>query len=195
MGLELSAAIAAAAKDRLGRHGLTRKGRSRIWLDDHGWWLVMVEFQAASSGRFYVNVGEQHLFIRRDRLVFEGFERPLGGTWTGDGSEEAIDRGVAAAVDAVLDRRARHNDGHAALRRLATTTEDDLVAGVAAALLGDIVRARARLTGHIHSAERPVADAYLAAVDQRSVSDLAKKMTADTRKALALPRSERVWTP
>lgn len=38
--------------------GLTRKGRSRVWLDDHGWWLIQVEFQPSSwSKGSYLNVG------------------------------------------------------------------------------------------------------------------------------------------
>ena len=38
--------------------GLTQKGHSMIWLDDHGWWLTMVEFQTSGwSIGLYLNVG------------------------------------------------------------------------------------------------------------------------------------------
>jgi hypothetical protein len=38
--------------------GLTQKGRSRTWLDDHGWWVGVVEFQPSSwSKGSYLNVG------------------------------------------------------------------------------------------------------------------------------------------
>jgi hypothetical protein len=28
-----------------------QKGRSRIWLDDHGWWIAVVEFQPSDWAR------------------------------------------------------------------------------------------------------------------------------------------------
>jgi hypothetical protein len=37
--------VAQAAKEVLSPLGLTQKGRSRVWLDDHAWWLGVVEFQ------------------------------------------------------------------------------------------------------------------------------------------------------
>lgn len=38
--------------------GLVRKGKSRVWLDDHGWWLIQVEFQPSAWSRgSYLNVG------------------------------------------------------------------------------------------------------------------------------------------
>lgn len=50
--------IDAAAKKLLKPIGLRRKGTSRIWLDDHGWWLTQVEFQpSAWSKGSYLNVG------------------------------------------------------------------------------------------------------------------------------------------
>ena len=38
--------------------GLTQKGRSRTWVDDHGWWVIVVEFQPLGySVGSYLNVG------------------------------------------------------------------------------------------------------------------------------------------
>jgi hypothetical protein len=49
--------IADAAKAALGPLGFKRKGRSRTWLADHGWWLTVVEFQpSAWSKGSYLNV-------------------------------------------------------------------------------------------------------------------------------------------
>jgi len=46
------------ARDVLRPLGLRQKGRSRTWLDDHGWWLGVVEFQPSSwSKGSYLNVG------------------------------------------------------------------------------------------------------------------------------------------
>src|SRR6266513_2483077 len=89
----------------LGPLGFKRKGRSRIWLADRGWWLLVIEFQPSSSrrGATYLNVGEQHLWIECDHLVFEEHERPLGGTAVVDlsmpGSVEEV---VAVASKAGL---------------------------------------------------------------------------------------------
>jgi hypothetical protein len=47
-----------AARDTLRPLGMIQKGRSRTWLDDHGWWLILVEFQPSGFGKgSYLNVG------------------------------------------------------------------------------------------------------------------------------------------
>jgi hypothetical protein len=155
---------------------------------------VVVEFQPSRTGRFYVNVGDDHLFIRRDHLVFENPERPLGGTWTGDDSDDALALAVEAAAAAVLARRSRHGEGTAALVGLVEGA-DDLLAGTAAALLGDHSTARARLRGQVHAAYRQVADEYARALEDDQVETVARRMTAQSREALALSPTERFWTP
>jgi len=192
VGRDLSAGIVAAATEQLGQLGLIRKGRSRTWLDDHGWWLLVVEFQPSITGRFYVNVGEDHLFIRRDHLVLDDVERPLGGTWTGDDSDTALSAAMTACVETVRTRRRRHREGSAALVRLAAGG-NDLEGGVAAALLGDGPTARRRLTGNLHPAYRPIATEYIDGLDRGDAQQLAQSMTAQTRSALALPPSAQLW--
>jgi hypothetical protein len=50
--------INAEARRVLKPFGLTRQGKSRVWLDDHGWWTIQVEFQpSAWSKGSYLNVG------------------------------------------------------------------------------------------------------------------------------------------
>jgi len=50
--------LSSEAKLVLAPMGLKQKGRSRIWLDDHGWWVGVVEFQPSSwSKGSYLNVG------------------------------------------------------------------------------------------------------------------------------------------
>ena len=67
-----NALIAAGARRHLGPLGLTRKGRSRHWIDDHGWWLVNVEFQPSGFGKgSYLNVGAQFLWRRFPDFSFE----------------------------------------------------------------------------------------------------------------------------
>lgn len=159
--------IATAARQALGPLGLVRKGRSRLWIDDHGWWLINVEFQPSGySTGCYLNVGEQHLWVARDRLCLENFERPLGGSsviaFTGDerAFTAAMQSVVDAAVDAVTRRREKHADGVEALRRLARG-DDDLNAGIASAVLGDQDTARGRLSGGVHDAHREDAEQYI----------------------------------
>lgn len=50
--------ITAQARLVLKPLGLVRQGKSRIWIDDHGWWTIQVEFQPSvwSKGS-YLNVG------------------------------------------------------------------------------------------------------------------------------------------
>jgi hypothetical protein len=76
-----STIIAAAARRTLSPLGVARRGRSRLWIDDHGWWLINVEFQPSGWAKgCYLNVGHQHLWVERDNLSCEDMERPLGGT-------------------------------------------------------------------------------------------------------------------
>ncbi|MEM8982933.1 MAG: hypothetical protein AAGC71_07905 [Pseudomonadota bacterium] len=52
--------------------GLQRRGSSRIWLDDHGWWLVVVEFQAdPETAGSYLNVGASWLLHDTSHLGFD----------------------------------------------------------------------------------------------------------------------------
>lgn len=64
--------IADAAKDALGPLNFGRKGRSRTWLADHGWWLAMIEFQpSAWSKGSYLNVGAHWLWSETGSLSFD----------------------------------------------------------------------------------------------------------------------------
>jgi hypothetical protein len=52
--------------------GVVRKGRSRTWLGDHGWWLILVEFQPSSwSQGTYLNVGAMWLWCAKDHFSFD----------------------------------------------------------------------------------------------------------------------------
>ena len=64
--------IADAAKRALGPLGFHRKGRSRTWLADRGWWLAIVEFQpSAWSKGSYLNVGAHWLWSEVGPLSFD----------------------------------------------------------------------------------------------------------------------------
>lgn len=64
--------IASAAKEILGPLGFRRKGRSRIWIKDHGWWLSIVEFQPSSWAKgSYLNVAAHWLWTEQDYISFD----------------------------------------------------------------------------------------------------------------------------
>nr|WP_294167872.1 DUF4304 domain-containing protein [uncultured Sphingomonas sp.] len=64
--------IADAAKAALEPLGFRRKGRSRTWLADHGWWLTVVEFQpSAWSKGCYLNVAAHWLWSEIGTLSFD----------------------------------------------------------------------------------------------------------------------------
>lgn len=64
--------IADAAQIVLGPLGFRRKGRSRTWLADNGWWLAVVEFQpSAWSKGSYLNVAAHWLWSEIGSLSFD----------------------------------------------------------------------------------------------------------------------------
>jgi hypothetical protein len=73
--------IQAAARNHLRQLGVFQKGRSRIWLDDRGWFLTIVEFQPSghSKGTF-LNVGAHFLWHESGVLTFDLGHRVEGFT-------------------------------------------------------------------------------------------------------------------
>jgi hypothetical protein len=70
------AIIRAAAKAHLAPLGFKQKGRSRIWLRDHVWWLAIVDFQPSSwSKGSYLNVACMWLWHPQDDIAFHVSER------------------------------------------------------------------------------------------------------------------------
>lgn len=64
--------ISQAARKVLENQGLFQKGRSRIWIDDNGWFLIVVEFQPSSwTSGTYLNVGINYLWNEKDYLSFD----------------------------------------------------------------------------------------------------------------------------
>jgi len=64
--------IASSAKSALEPLGFRRKGRSRLWFADHGWWAIVVEFQPSSwSKGSYLNVAAHWLWSPDDYLSFD----------------------------------------------------------------------------------------------------------------------------
>jgi hypothetical protein len=61
-----------AAREILIPMGLAQKGRSRLWFDDQGWWLTLVEFQPSGWDKgSYLNVGACWLWSPRRHFAFD----------------------------------------------------------------------------------------------------------------------------
>ncbi len=64
--------IAAAAKLALSPLGFRRKGRSRVWYADRGYWLSIVEFQPSGFAKgSYLNVAAHWLWTPHDYISFD----------------------------------------------------------------------------------------------------------------------------
>ena len=71
--------IAAKAKDLLKPLKFKRVGKSRLWIKDNGWWVVIVEFQPSSwSKGTYVNVHVSSLLYESEGWAFYGGDRLPG---------------------------------------------------------------------------------------------------------------------
>ena len=78
--------ITEVAKQTLLSVGLKRKGKSRLYYDDNGWWCTIVEFQPSGFSKgSYLNVGVSWLLYEQDYWSFDV------------GSQEGSDRGFASA--------------------------------------------------------------------------------------------------
>lgn len=94
--------IANAAKSALGPLNFRRKGRSRIWLADHGWWLVVVEFQpSAWSKGSYLNVAAHWLWSELGSISFD-----FGGR-VQEHVEYQSDAQFTSAASSLADKAAR----------------------------------------------------------------------------------------
>jgi hypothetical protein len=63
--------ITDAARSSLRPLGLVQNGRSRLWYDDRGWSLTVVEFQPGRNPGTYLNVGAMWLWAERAIWAFD----------------------------------------------------------------------------------------------------------------------------
>ncbi|MCQ4211351.1 hypothetical protein [Streptomyces longispororuber] len=71
-----SGLMTAAARERLRPLGLAQRGRSRIWIDDHGWWIGIAEFPSPRwSQGSGLTVGVMWLWQDFAHLAFDFAER------------------------------------------------------------------------------------------------------------------------
>lgn len=64
--------ITKAAREVLRPRGLFQKGTSRTWIDDNGWFFIVVEFQPSAWEKgSYLNVAINYLWQEQDYLSFD----------------------------------------------------------------------------------------------------------------------------
>ncbi len=67
-----SSILTRVGREVLGQLGLRQKARSRLWIDDRRWWLIVVEFQPSSwSQGSYLNVSGMWLWKRSDHYHYD----------------------------------------------------------------------------------------------------------------------------
>ncbi|WP_186295253.1 DUF4304 domain-containing protein [Shewanella algae] len=60
------------AREVLKPLGVKRKGQSRTWLDDNGWWITVIEFQPSSwSKGTYLNIGINWQWYPKEHYAFD----------------------------------------------------------------------------------------------------------------------------
>lgn len=102
--------IAAAAQASLAPLGCVRERTSRTWIDDHGWWVGVIEFQPSSwSKGSYLNVGACWLWRETDHFSFDLGSRVQGFRPFEDVDQftEVAGQLAARAAREVLSLRAR----------------------------------------------------------------------------------------
>ena len=157
--------IAQAARTALRPVGCIQKGRSRIWLDDHHWWVTVVEFQPYGwSKGTYLNVGACWLWYTKDFLSFDDGYRVDSFTSGEDleAFESAVEGVAARAKQEVLHFRQRFAALPAVAEHLNSkeTRPSDVRshyhAGVSAGLVGRQAESERRLRAVLAAEERDV---------------------------------------
>lgn len=197
--------IADAAKKALEPLGLRRKGRSRLWLGDRGWWLAVVEFQPSGFNKgSYLNVAAHWLWSGQSQISFDlgcgldGASR-IGGFEVcvpDEPFEEAATRLAEVAADGIRELTTRLPSVDAAadllLSRAATSPLHGgwptFHAGVAAGLAerGREAAAMFRTLSDLRLAG-PAAKYIELLSDFDRFKSLARSLIASEREALRLP--------
>jgi hypothetical protein len=136
-----SSELTAAGRNYFGPMGIYQIGRSRIWIDDHGWWLGLVEFQPSSHSKgAYLNVSVMWLWSETDHFVFDVHARVHQHVeYLNDEqfAPEADNLARLAKVQLTKYREEFPDVAHAAAYLVANNSVSDLLnAGMAYGLIG-----------------------------------------------------------
>jgi hypothetical protein len=116
------------AREVLKPIGVTRKGQSRVWLDDNGWWVTVVEFQpSAWSKGTYLNIGVNWQWYPKDHFSFDlGYREASFIEYISDDQFEPKARELAEMAKAKVEefRRSLSNQISAKEYIVSKTKED-----------------------------------------------------------------------
>ncbi|AYG58476.1 hypothetical protein [Rhizobium jaguaris] len=143
-GIDHNRIIALVAKKRLGELGLLRKGRSRTWYKDNGWWISLVEFQPSNWDRgTYLNVGVTWLWNPKAYFSFDqgGRLEPFAKAENEDLFFEEVERLAVVAAAEINYFRQQFCSIEAVAAHLTRLEKisiwDHFHAGISAGLVGD----------------------------------------------------------
>lgn len=199
--------IASAAKVTLQPLGFRRKGQSRLWLADHGWWLAVVEFQPGGFQKgSYLNVAAHWLWSENGYISFDfGSGAEWGSRVAGFEEYESDDQFRSAAVrladTAALEAEhlARRFPSIEAAAELLSGRESRLSsihtgswstyhAGVAAGLAGRGTDAGAMLSSVTDERVKGAAERFIEVLgDSAQFKALGSSLVALQRQALRMP--------
>jgi len=151
--------IAAAGQRILAPLGCQRKGKSRLWFDDHGWWVTVVEFQPSSwSKGSYLNVGAMWLWNAKPHWSFDdGYRVEAFKQFKSPGQfSDVADQIAHAAAERVLAYREKFTSLPAVAQYLQGKKRESLWdyyhAAVALELSGESERAAQEFSAVMRSA-------------------------------------------
>lgn len=203
--------ISTVAKKHLGELGLLRRGKSRVWYKDNGWWASLVEFQASDRGRgTYLNVGVTWLWHSRGHFSFDQGGRIEPFTRVDDESTffEEMEKLAAKAAAEVhrAQQQFRTIDAVAAhlARQTRTSIWDHFHVGVSAGLVGNQSFSRSEFEKVISaSADAPWVTALqrkaeglcAAAASQDDFNILVADEIGNARRLLKFPAIDNPFAP
>ena len=193
--------VAEVAKMVLGPLGFRRKGRSRTWLWDHGWWVTVVEFQPSAWARGSgVNTSAHWLWIDQPHMSFDYLQH--SETFVQYASDAQFAGEVTAIAHSAAQEATRLQGlfptvGAAAevlakdereLPRAAQGGWGAYNAGMAMALAGRIDEATALFESVLDErVQASVAPVRVALDDPTKFQQVAQNLISEHRRALRLP--------
>jgi len=199
--------IANAAKKVLQPLGLRRKGQSRTWLYDHGWWLTVVEFQPHGFRKgSFLNVSAHWLWTDNGFISFDFGSNPDWGSrvaefeeYVSDEQFEPVAYRLAVGASHEAQKLAAcfpsiHATAEVLLRREAALPEQGrgswstYHAGVAAGLAGRGSDADAMLRSVTSDPARSAAERFIRLLpNPQQFKNEAANLVTSQRQALRLP--------
>ncbi|MFN4092136.1 MAG: hypothetical protein ACK4FG_04490 [Brevundimonas sp.] len=187
--------IATAAKAALTPLGFRRRGQSRIWLADHGFWLSVIEFQPSGWAKgSYLNVAAHWLWhVTPPVMSFDHCER-VGGF--ADAAEPDFPRLIADMANEAAATAARQRARFSSLDAVAAfLIEKEQAsrpeaqgdwgayhAGIAAGLIGQEALARQLLSGIGRDILRTTTEMLLAALGPKGAFKAAVQALNDAER-------------